>query len=130
MGVDITTHLSPQRDWELAGDTVKAMAFGEMVKLAISSGLTSWHSDLFHDARWINERLTGQDEVTFFYSLAPDGGTQPTHDRQIAEMHAGRQGDLWVITVRKVARGDRAGWSMTMSLDETWRGIQQGEERQ
>ena len=44
--------------WSLCHDGIKARLFGEMAKLATAE-LEQYHSDLFHDAMWIERNVTG-----------------------------------------------------------------------
>lgn len=46
------------------GRSIKALLFGEMVKRA-TPVVEQYHSDLFHDALWINETVTGPTTIDF-----------------------------------------------------------------
>lgn len=59
--------------------------FGELVKLA-TPVLGSYHSDLYHDALWLDQHATGPVFV-FYWSVDRSGttiGTQPTGLREHA----------------------------------------------
>lgn len=50
---------------------VRPKVFGELVKLA-TPHLKGFHSDLYHDAIWLQERMTG-DAFTFYYTFNNSG---------------------------------------------------------
>jgi hypothetical protein len=57
---------------DLSDRPVRAAIFGRLVRLAKGT-LEQYHSDLYHDALWINEHVTGRLAV-FFFSYN-EGGT-------------------------------------------------------
>lgn len=52
--------------------TAKAVLFGHMVKCAAKDGLSSYLSDLFHDALWIEKNVNAPG---IFYWAVRDSGT-------------------------------------------------------
>ena len=48
--------------WETSGSTIKATIFGLLIELA-EGRMTNYRSDLWHDARWIDEYVTGPMEI-------------------------------------------------------------------
>lgn len=57
--------------WNELDDSIRARFFGELVKLA-APVLERYHSDLYHDARWVRENVTGP--MVIFFG-ADDFGT-------------------------------------------------------
>ncbi len=63
----------------------RGKVFGELVKLAIGR-LNDYHSDLYHDATWLQEYMSG-DRFEFFWSVDATGttiGTEPIALREYA----------------------------------------------
>lgn len=52
-------------------DVATAQVFGRLLNLGVPL-LTHFHSDLYHDALWLQEHLTGT-ECTFFYGVRQTG---------------------------------------------------------
>ncbi len=50
-----------------------SLMFGELVKLA-APVLTHFHGDLYHDALWLHQHVTG-DTFTFYWSVRATGTT-------------------------------------------------------
>lgn len=65
------TIVSGASNWDDAKGTVRSAVFGEMVKLS-RDRIKAYHSDLYHDAKWIDEYLVG---VMQFDWICRESGT-------------------------------------------------------
>lgn len=92
---------------EIGGDatSIRAGMFGEMVKLA-APVLRAYHSDLFHDALWIAEKVMGPIEFDW---LVREMGT---HIGETAGIAPRASGDIMYRVTLKVERGT---WSVTFT---------------
>lgn len=119
-------HMSRMDDGATGLDDVSQVAqhvFGRLVKLATDSssadapGLANFHSDLWHDAMWIREYLTGT-RFTFWFGYDESGthiGTDPiivpfrrTFYHVTVDIRADRLGARAYMTMARVIRPE--GW--------------------
>jgi len=71
----ITERLVGWGTFEELASSIKSLTFGELVKLATPI-LTRYHSDLWHDAQWLEAYLeVNIREGTVWYFAADDSGT-------------------------------------------------------
>lgn len=88
-------------------DALRAALFGELVKC--THGLTQWyHSDLYHDARWVSRNVTGP--MIFWYA-ARDLGASIGTDRDLVANIVGRGDRLWRVELAQETRSAR--WTVT-----------------
>lgn len=66
----VTHRLVGWGSFEDLASSIKPRVFGHMVQLAIPV-VKEYHSDLFHDATWLNENLTA--DLTFDYVVRTSG---------------------------------------------------------
>lgn len=88
--------LASGRDME----STRSLVFGELVKIA-APVMVTFHSDLFHDATWLQEHMTGR-EFEFYWSVNHSGtsiGTDRAGARREHVFHV----RVW-IDVREVVR--------------------------
>lgn len=107
-------------DWDDVRTTARANTWALLAELAWPH-LERFRSDLYHDAVVIEQALHGATE--FFYAVNPDG-TEVTWDRQLAEMRAGDDGALFIVTLRQVS----TTWQLAVSFDTTWRNLRPNQE--
>ncbi len=85
--------------------TLRAHVFGALVQLA-SSIVQCYHSDLYHDAAWLSEHLTGP--MSFYFGVRTSGthiGTDhaligPASDKTY-RIELLREGGEWSIVVER-----------------------------
>jgi hypothetical protein len=105
-------------DWARARDHVRSGTWAVLASLAIDSLRPDYRGDLYRLARWLEMVLIGEREE-FFYAAA-SCGTLATRSRPAAEVMAGPEGEVYIVTVR---RQGGQGWQLCVSLDTTWRGL-------
>lgn len=74
--------------------TVHSVLFGELVKLA-QPHVKRFHSDLYHDAQWIERHVTGP--LTFYFGVGEYGTNIGTDQELVGYLHA--DGGLYEVTV-------------------------------
>ena len=77
-----TVELAKWHDEPEMPDKVRPVLFGELVKLATPT-LRHYHSDLYYDAKWLDEHVQGVTE--FIYSF-DDMGTRPVTQKDAREL--------------------------------------------
>lgn len=72
-------------------DNEPQFVFGQLVKLAFEHGIVSYHSDLFHDAMWLNDHWQAiQNAGVFFYSVRETGTCIGLDEKLVIRMDDGR----------------------------------------
>lgn len=106
----IDVNLCVTDSFEHAASTIRASMFEQMVKLATdpedAERPTSYLSDLWHDAVWLDHGLVG--EMTFYWGFGASGTFIGT-DRSTTDWVMARAGRprMWRVTV---AKANRQGW--------------------
>ncbi len=97
------------RTWDGARSAVQCTLFGEMVKRAIPV-VREYHSDLFHDAQWVRDNVTGP--MSFLFMVRYHG-THVGDSAEIAEQQASTEPrTLYRVTVSVDGAGQ---WSATFA---------------
>lgn len=103
-----TVRLYGRSTWQDGQRTIRALLFGEMVKRAIPV-VQHYYSDLFHDAEWLQENVTG--ERTFLW-MVRFSGTNIDESAQAQERISGR--DPRVLYHVSLV-DDNGTWSVTFT---------------
>lgn len=93
--------------FEELASSIKQLTFGELVKLA-TPVLKRYHSDLWHDAKWLELHLqdNAQEGVTWYYATCDSGtaiGTERSYIAIRIEGHA--EGQLWRCRIMQDGKG-------------------------
>jgi hypothetical protein len=113
-GETFTVRLS---GWHPFNDGVRALLFGHMVKLAVPV-VQHYHSDLYHDARWLEENVSGPTE--FDWLVRPSGTNIAGTAKIGVEIGAGETARFYRVRVfsdpgRYEPRDDEGNWHVTFT---------------
>lgn len=96
-------------DWTEAAGTVRARLFGEMLTRALPV-VQQFHSDLFHDAHWLDTNLVGPCEFDYLVRVS---GTNIGESARIGvQIGAGRGFVLYRVALTV----ERGMWSATFTV--------------
>lgn len=102
-GVETIRLYGFETDWNQAKGPVRALLFGQMVKRAIGV-VEFYHSDLYHDAQWIEENVTG---ATQFLWMVRRNGTNLGERAQIQEQISSKEPRvLYYVALNVSERGE------------------------
>lgn len=93
-------------------DSVRAKVFGELVKLTHPI-LEHYHSDLYHDANWLNTWAKDDLEaISFVYGVDDSHTFIGPNDEETVKIAKGHDDNVWVIdVVHEIDRhGTRFPW--------------------
>lgn len=89
-------------------DVPRQLIFGQLVKLACPV-VSHYHSDLYHDAMWLNSHIPdGMYRMVFFYGVRSTGTSIGTDHQLVATSND----HVYRITVTNRRMGDYHRWRM------------------
>jgi hypothetical protein len=94
--------------FEQINDSVRALLFGELLKRA--QPIEHYPSDLYHDAHWIAEHVTGA--MTFYWAARTWGSDIGTDRDLVAAAAAGK------VVYRVELTCDRGEWSVAFTSND------------